>query len=86
MKYRRKTEEVTAEQWFSIQQPPDGVLDVKYSHHVQKWSGRLAGNHQVVYLGEWVVTEANGERRACEHDTFEALYERVQGSEGAELG
>lgn len=76
MKYRRKPESVTAEQWF----PGRGFPGVKEWPEFPR-CGELVpgttvlGHTTTVRPGDWVVTHPSGLREVFSPETFEELYE-----------
>ncbi len=79
-KFRKKIV-VDAEQFFPNKKPwPKGVEDNIHS---------ISGSHigwiiykpeagYTVFPGDWIITDAGGERHYCKADIFEATYEPVE--------
>lgn len=89
MKFRTKSIEITARQWFSIETDYHDVRSLNsYAffngkcHHCCKkadnhgWIETLEGGHIVCPL-DWIITNAKGEKYPCKPNIFESTYEKV---------
>lgn len=81
-KYRRKPEVVEAEQFWPFEKPwPEGVkADVVNPKYARPFVTTPEGPVDI-HPGDWVITNAKGERRVREPDVFEDTYELVQGED-----
>lgn len=75
-RYRKKPVVVEAEQWFEgrqIEGVTHGLVDFgTAAFYVETLEGRM-----VVRPGDWIITEATGERYPCRDSIFRATYEPV---------
>lgn len=82
-KYLRKPVVVDAEQFWPADWPPHepqrypcGVYKERYKYYIDTPGGR-----QEVKPGDYIVTEAKGEKYSCKSDVFAATHELVEGDE-----
>lgn len=80
LKYRRKPEVVDAEQFWPNEKPwPEGVKADVVNPKFARPFVTVFGQPIPVHSGDWVLTNAKGERCVRESDVFQATYELVQG-------
>jgi hypothetical protein len=78
-KYRKKPVVIEAEQFhIGAERWPDGILGRElhrndHHPHVKTLRGSLP-----ISDGDWIVTNARGEKSPCEPDVFEATYDLVE--------
>lgn len=74
MKYKVKTVEIEAEQWFPSGGHIEGVyLADFYSPVVDTPEGTVG-----ISAGDWVITSTDGNKYVCRKDDFKNIYEEVE--------
>ena len=91
MKYRKRSVEIDAEQFFPTKYPhPDGVE--QYEAHsgesvdgtreiIYAWRIKTLEGDMDVRPGDWIITGVKGEKYPCKPDIFEMTYEKVEAGE-----
>lgn len=79
MKFRLKSKEVEAEQWF-VSNPGDVEL---YERPRKVGTLVMMGemkspNFNILCDGDWIVTESDGTKFTCNNDLFLEMYEEVK--------
>lgn len=79
MKYRRKPAVVTAERFggFYVTPYPAGV-EVDQEAGPRCYVTIASGQKLYLENGDWVITDADGNRWVCESDAFTKLYEPAE--------
>ena len=74
-KFRKKSVEVEAVQWFEPGDHPEVVKQAGFCdpyHYIETLKGEMR-----VSPGDWIITGVKGEHYPCKPDIFEQTYEAV---------
>lgn len=78
VKFRKKTIVIEAEQWF----PEKEIEGIKVRSPTCNPFGEIETLEGTMFVsvGDWIITDINGEKYPCKPDIFEKTYERVIGA------